>query len=226
MNMQFRSNQAYGVKSTSAPLVAHAIAAEPVVPADWIMLDGFRMDRQCHTRWCWAAVTEAVLRYYDPSSTLTQRDIARIMMPDLPDGDFSAACYTDLTVAQDEVLNSNQIQVLMSVLLVTGCFGDVHRIPDEPAPLRDVQRWIDGDAQGRRAVCARIRWPNGNAHFVAITGYRPGTNLLHVWDPWGPQSRNLPYEEFGEHYSSLDGRLADTSLEGKWVDTLYTRRPH
>jgi hypothetical protein len=113
----------------------------------------------------------------------------------------------------------------MSVLLMTGCFADVHRVPDEPAPLAEVQRWIDGDEQGRRAVCARIRWPNGNAHFIAITGYRPGTKSLHVWDPWGPQSRNLTYDELGQHYSSLDGRLADTGLQGKWVDTVYTRRP-
>lgn len=207
------------------------MSAGVTTTGDWILLDNFSMDRQCHTKWCWAAVAEAVARCYNAPTPHTQRDIAKTLMPELTETELNEPCYHGLNGAQVEELRDlkcNKDQLLMSALLVTGCFDHPHPIPDGPAPLHDVTKWIDGGGPGRRhAVCVRIRWPNGRAHFVAITGYRKDkdTASLQVWDPWVAQSRILSYDELAQNYTSLDGNLAGPNLVGKWVDTHFTRRP-
>src|SRR5262249_17891064 len=151
----------------------------------------------------WAAVAEAVVRYYDPKTVIDQNAIAKLLEPDFKP---TKSCYTDDTIAADEKLATNREQLLMSALLLIDCFDHVHPIPGEPAPLKDVQDWIKGDAQGRRAVCARILWPD-RAHFVAISGYYPGTKRLLVEDPWGPTTHDISYDDLAEHYTSIDARL-------------------
>jgi hypothetical protein len=178
--------------------------------SEWVTLDGFRMERQCHTKWCWAAVGEAVARFYGIGGGHAQRDLAKIEMPQF---DYREACYVVGQENSDELLPYNIPRVLMSVLLGVGCYDHGYD-PDVPAPLGDVQAWLDGDRAGRRAVCVRIKWPNGDAHFVTIDGYRRGTNWLHVWDPASGDGKEIRYEELASSYRDI----------GRWVDTIYTKR--
>jgi hypothetical protein len=82
------------------------------------------------------------------------------------------------------------------------------------APLGDIQGWIDGDQRGRRAVCVRIKWPSGDAHFVTIDGYRRGTNWLHLWDSESGEAKEIRYDELVSGYKNI----------GRWADTLFTER--
>ena len=212
------------LNATKGIPASQPLAMQPSGASEWIIVDNFSMERQCHTRWCWTAVAEAVARCYIPSKNLTQRDIAKLLMPRAK---FEEPCYRidDCDLEYDNCLDYNTPNLLMSALLLIDCYGKASPIPDKPAPLQDVQQWIDGDDRGRRAVCVRILWPDGDAHFVTITGYDRGSTLLHVLDPWGPRARNISYYELATHYTSVDTRFADETMEGKWVDTLFTARP-
>jgi len=194
---------------TARTLVAFKVAAGKA-KSDWVMLDGFSMERQCHTNWCWAAVGEAVARFYDLGTAHTQRDIAKLEMPEF---DYREDCYLVGQENEDELLPYNVPRILMCVLLRIGCY-DHGCDPDVPASLSDVQAWIDGDHLGRRAVCIRVKWPNGDAHFLTIDGYRRGTNWLHIWDSESGEAKEIRYDDLVSGYKDI----------GQWVDTLYTKR--
>ncbi len=162
---------------------------QPLAQPGQILVDDFEIKRQCHTRWCWAAVAEAVARCYYPKTGCTQRLIAKDHIDKIEKGNtftYNDPCFADTPagVAQDDKLPYNITAALILVLFDMGCFDRMDPIVDGPADVKEVQKWIENDGKQRRIVCIRIEWPNfGGAHFVAVDGYRPGTEDLHVCDP-------------------------------------------
>ena len=195
---------------------------QPPVQPGRILVDDFEVKRQCHTRWCWAAVAEAVAHCYYPKTGCTQRLIAKNYIDKIEKDNkytYGNPCFGEspTEVEQDNQLPYNVVGALVVVLYDLGCLDRMDPIVDGPADLKEVQKWIENDGKQRRIVCIRIEWPNhGGAHFVAIDGYRPGTEDLHVCDPWGPVELDISYKELSEHYTKNDG---------DWVTTLYTKRP-
>jgi hypothetical protein len=187
-------------------------------PAEWIRVNGFKMETQCHINWCWAAVAQSIINYYEPNKGWTQTDIAKLMMPGYT---YEAECYKGGLAEDDLDLPYNKGQILEIALSKVECYHHSQNPPDKEAPLQAVQQWINGEMRGmRRPVCVRIRWPNLNGHFVVIDAYCRGTNLLHVSDPWGPQFKEISHDDMSHHYTTFD-----SPVEGSWTDTMYTKHP-
>jgi hypothetical protein len=191
------------IEQTRVPLdLGKTALAEIKGAPGWIMLDHFEMNVQCHSNWCWAAVGEAVARFYNPNTDCTQRAIAKLQLG--PKFGYDAAC------GSDDGLPSNIPETLQSVLNQFDCDGGGD-IPGRPAPLEKVQQQIEN----HRPVCVRVRWADGTGHFVVITGFVPGTERLYVEDPLGPNPHEVSYSVLSKGYKTLH--------DGEWVDTYYTK---
>lgn len=194
----------------------------------WVGSGGFAMESQCHSNWCWASVAQAVVRGYHPAATCTQRMLAERFVDKNLGGalPYDAPCidlYDPDAVKQDDGLRYNRMGLLFSMLFDMDCFDHPEPNPGGPGPadLPKVQEWIqnkDANPPDPRVVCVRIQWPGGgdDGHFVLIDGFLPGTQKLHVRDPWyAPEGNEVTHAELVSNYH-LKG--------GSWSHTLYTRR--
>jgi hypothetical protein len=161
----------------------------------------FRMQDQCHSNWCWAAVAASVSAFY--GNSVTQCEIAN---QELKRADCCATpCHTDNVAFNDT-------HTLGSPLNQVDCLDREVRF--EKATFKDLQKEIDAS----RPLCARIIWPDGTAHFVVIVGYVLGealTTLILADSLYGSQSET-GYDRFCTDYQGIGG---------KWNDTYYTKPP-
>jgi hypothetical protein len=96
--------------------------------------------------WCWAAVAKSIDRYYDPSSTRTQCDIATTTLGRDCCSESACDVQTSLAAALESV----------------GCYEGGG--PAEPDVVRDL---IDDE----RPVGIFIEWTDTSGHFATIIGY-------------------------------------------------------
>jgi hypothetical protein len=158
---------------------------------------GFKLtvEHQEQTKWCWAAVSSSVARFYEgDSSDWTQCKIASTVTgADCCASPDSAKCNVeaDLGDALEAVHHFHSPSI------------------NQPIPMDSVISEINND----RPVCVRIVWPAGNGHYVIIVGYcSPQT--LQIEDPSGSSIESLDYEQLAKNYQ-LNG--------GQWTDTYPTR---
>src|SRR5205807_2083139 len=131
--------------------------------------------------------SEAVARFYNPSTNCRQCVIANVQLK-------RDDCCTSECASEDD-LDYNVPQPLESVLNRFGADGGAD-LPDQPAELEKVQREINRGCP----VCVRILWDAGEGHFVVITGYVPGTSRLYVQDPFGPHEGEVSYSALSTNY--------------------------
>ena len=109
------------------------------------------MQDQIMDFWCWAAVSAATEKYFNPLTAKTQCDIASAVKQDhcCP---RKEVCNT----ADSLELALNKIRRLRAPVV------------EGPTPFNQIRNEIrDGFP-----VAARIAWDGGGGHFVVITGYR------------------------------------------------------
>lgn len=161
----------------------------------------FPLQKQIKDKWCWAAVTRSVDRYFNPKSTLDQCTVAQLVL--------GRSCCPD---ADD----CNQVEFLEKAL------SRLDRIDGVPVrfglSFADICESIDN----RMPICARIGWNGGGGHFVLICGYRKtssGRQLLEIADPLFPSSL-VPYEDFISGYQNMEQPRGG----GKWTHTYRLKK--
>lgn len=131
----------------------------PVLP----YASSFQMERQQESEWCWAAVSASVDHYFDPSSSLTQCEIASAVTK----GD---SCSDPASFDRPERL-TDALTAVGKLKRVTG-------------PLMFEQ--VQAELNASRPVCVRVQWNGEGAHFVAISGYNvlpSGVRTIEIADP-------------------------------------------
>lgn len=86
--------------------------------------------------------------------------------------------------------------------------GNLRRWRATRTSFNDIKTEIDG----KQPIGVAIKWDDGGAHFVAITGYNDVNEVLGIHDPDLGYSE-VPFSVFRETY---DGR-------GKWCNTIFTK---
>jgi hypothetical protein len=161
----------------------------------------FIMQPQCHSYWCWAAVTSSVSGFYDETSAFTQCRTANIELERQDCCDFD--CGTPN-------LEFDVMHVLGSPLNRVGCLALLAL--DEVATRMEVRQEVNAG----RPLCVRTVWYGGGAHFLAIVGYMPDTDSLVLEDPFYGPTPEIKYDRFCTQYQDADGT---------WTDTYYTKAP-
>jgi hypothetical protein len=152
----------------------------------------FPIQPQEQSEWCWAAVAQSLDQYFNPNLKRTQCQIATLL--------FSP------TKCCDDAEKCNLPKKLIDVLRKINRFRST-------SPRALLFEEVTPELDGGRPVCARIKWNDGGAHFVVITGYevlQSGARHLEVADPFYP-SAILDYDEFANNYHG-DGVWTDTYL--------------
>ena len=171
----------------------------------WTVL-GVKIQQQCHTNWCWAAVAASIAKFYNSKTDCSQCVIAITRLDD------PACCDAECGTKDDAEYNVPS--TLQSTLGICGCDNGVYPEPDVAPPIEDVQNQLIAG----HPVCVRVVWTeddySGNGHFVVIDGFEPGTGQLYVLDPLGPEERDISYHELSFNYPPHTG---------VWVDTYYTK---
>lgn len=165
------------------------------------MADSFPIQKQTVVNWCWAAVALSVERYFSPDSTMTQCELAELLLKD------ARACQDplpeDLDKAEELQLALRGVHALRSSRL------------GEPLPFEDVRSQI---IDSRLPVCVRIQWTGENrAHCVVICGCSTTASREHwldIADPYYGFS-TLPYDEFLHAYQG----------SGVWTDSFLVKQP-
>jgi hypothetical protein len=167
----------------------------------------FNMQTQDETDWCWAAVAVSINAYLDPPAdplgnpTWTQASLATQVLAQELQWNPAVDCTADPNEECDRPAGLNDALSIAGNLMAGGyrsnCFLD----------FASIQSWMDQQLP----VGARIQWPGGGAHFVALSGYQvfaSGEQKVVVEDPlYGPSVQD---------YSSLRGQYI---YNGSWNDT-------
>src|SRR5262249_26671070 len=137
----------------------------------------FVMRRQQEGNWCWAAVAQAIKRYFSPATALEQCAIVSPVLEEqrgLSDPDVCGKPgHFDMTARLQDALSTSVTDNLRLTLPRTALAFD--RLKTE--------------LNAGKPVAARIDWGNGSGHFIAIDGYREfssGATQALVADPLWP----------------------------------------
>lgn len=156
----------------------------------------FRMQRQMHSNWCWAAVATSVALFYNPKSKWTQCGVAERYL-------HQRHCCGKHVNGE-----CNQTGHLQEVLPLVGHAAEPAYVEGK-IPFTRAQQEIDAG----RPLGVRTLWRDGEgAHFLAIIGYHRGLKMLTVADPIFGQS-HVHYRAFSTNYRH----------SGRWVDSYYTK---
>jgi hypothetical protein len=155
----------------------------------------FRMQRQMHSRWCWAAVATSIALFYDPRSKWTQCGVANRNL------NVKNCCGKGVNG------KCNKIGHLQDVLPLVRHAG-------EPAYVGKVRfNRARQEIDAGRPLPVRTQWRDGEgAHFLAIVGYHREFELLTVADPLFGTS-HWHYKAFRDNYRH----------SGQWVNSYYTK---
>lgn len=190
------------IETTRVPLGLNSQAAQSHGSERSVAIE-FEMQEQCHSNWCWAAVAASVATYYNQGRVVRQCEVADL---DLKRDD---CCQHP---CGEEGVDFNVTNVLASPLNRLRCLERYAR--KKRATADEVLEELTAE----RALCARLVWRDGGAHFVTIVGCwrdAEGNVILVLDDPfWGRSEYS--YDGFAEHYQLLSG---------KWTDTYFTTRP-
>ncbi len=160
----------------------------------------FPRKTQLKSLWCWAAVSETVVRYFSPGKSSIQCKIAGKVLDD-------ATCC-------DKRNSCNKIESLKVALTKV---GRLDKFEGRPATFEEVRNAIDADLP----MGARIRWHGGGAHFVLICGYRVSTSkdeFVEIADP-ALRTSFVRYDKFITNYQSSPS----SSGGGEWTHSYWIR---
>jgi hypothetical protein len=161
----------------------------------------FPLGKQSQDKWCWAAVTTSVDRYFNPGSTVNQCKVAEEVLQRgcCPDGE---AC-NQVESLDRALLKFNRLDGAASAFALS---------------FTDIKQHIDN----RMPVCVRVAWRGGGGHFVVITGYRitsAGRQMLEIADPLFPNSI-IWYDDFVWSYQNVE----QPNGGGFWTHTFLVKK--
>ncbi|GAA4363996.1 hypothetical protein GCM10023185_33120 [Hymenobacter saemangeumensis] len=149
---------------------------------------------QRYTRWCWAAVSSAVSKFYNTASTWSQCLIA--------------AEETHVACCGPEGATTCNIDWSLEDAL--GRTGNLLKMEERRLNLQELDREINGLGH---VVCIRIEWEGGGGHFLTLCGVT-ATGTVHIADPdsrYGTST--LPLSIFPTAYRR----------PGNWTHTYFTQ---
>jgi hypothetical protein len=158
------------------------------------MLD-FVMQHQELSKWCWAAISVSMGRYYG-TRYCQQHEVA------------SALLGFDCSHFQEEpevAARCNEYAMLDEALQLVGCYS--HWSPGRPTFER-----IQAEIDAGRPICLRVEWYRGGSHYVVLVGYYAGTREIYIEDALhGPSIQ--AFDKFPNNY-----RMSG----GVWRETFWT----
>jgi len=166
----------------------------------------FRIQKQEHSDWCWAAVAASVDRYFNPRSEWCQCKLAsRMAKTDKLKVRSCGNCKSKKPLNQI----CNRPWYLQEALKLVG------RLKGKPKPgalkFSQIKKVLDQD----KPVCVMVLWGGGPAaHFVVITGCAEGPNGERYVDVQDPDigGSTWRYEEFKKNYQYYRGAWNYTFL--------------
>lgn len=157
----------------------------------------FDMEKQQHSKWCWAAVTASVARYYGQNQ-YTQCKLATWRF-----GGKACDCCAEPFQEGDCNKTSSTKDALAHV-------GNLASGTDDSLSWEQVKHEIDAG----RPVGVAVKWNStGSRHAVVITGYNDDKEIT-VRDPGKVAMSVLPFDEFPAKYRS----------GASWAATFKTKR--
>ena len=159
----------------------------------------FVMPAQEQTDWCWAAVSDAVARFYNPACGTTQCNIA------------------GATLARSDCCTGSAPSPCNIPWKLDRSLGTVHHLnamSTTPTAYATVRDEIDAG----NPVCARIAWPIRGGHFIALSGYFDATA------PGGPDLVDVADPLYGPSRYSFTALNTSYQGTGQWSHT-YTCTP-
>jgi hypothetical protein len=150
----------------------------------------FKMQTQCQTQWCWAAVAASISELSTKNANhKRQCEIANDQLK-AKHGDCCAAkCGTD-----DAPFNLPGF--LSRALDFVNCQRKMFKTKQDLAKIK-------AEIRNENPVCVRIHFNGGNEHFVVISGFGPG-NFVVVRDPalGADETSTIEYNRFPSAYRS------------------------
>lgn len=159
------------------------------------------VESQKKSRWCWAALTSAIVQYYKGVG-LAQSTIVDNLLTDFRDDDDD----DDDRYSKDDIDNQNINFNLDVALKEVDCFS--HWTIGKPSFER-----IQFEINQGRPFGVRLEWFRGGAHYVLIKGYDTTDKILIIEDSLHGASRQ-EYKEFPEKYKE-SGAV--------WTETFWTK---
>jgi hypothetical protein len=210
-----------GVRGYGTDPKPPAIADPGVVAQELI---SFRLQRQEHSNWCWAAVAVSINKYFDPESDLEQCNVANRVVKvskELFDDDCrcggrdgcKCCCHPHVCNLAEELETAlKKVHKWRNTVERALQFGEVQREIDGGRPIGVGITW-------QSEVPPNAPPPKPRGHFVVVKGYRvlsSGARQVYVADPlYG--SGLVDFDEFTVAYYG-DGKWTETDLvESDWV---------
>jgi hypothetical protein len=194
------------IEKTRTPLdLTGQLAMTSLRPSIGPATISLKMQPQCHTNWCWAALASSVSAFYDQASQFAQCCIANLEL--MRNDCCDVPCHTDN-------VDFNQSHEPGSALNRVMCLE--REVRNQIATRQEVQQEIGAG----RPVCLRTVWTKGSgkggAHALAIVGYSADQDMLSLEDPWFGPTHEISYDRFCTDYQGLGGH---------WTDTYFTQPP-
>jgi len=162
------------------------------------ILDKLVVNHQEHPQWCWAAVASAIALFYDQASNQIQCRVAELMFPQCDCcKNGGSDCCNQRSHLEDALAKVNHLRA-----------GPL----SGPADKQEIKTQTSNETP----MCARIQWPDGGGHFVAIRGFEDSNSsrlFLDIGDP-----------EFGECITLYENFILNYRGAGTWTHNYLTRK--
>jgi Papain-like cysteine protease AvrRpt2 len=179
-----------------AALESPALESPTALEKDHSRNLAFRMQRQMHSNWCWAAVATSIALYYGRERKWTQCRVAN--------GNLRRRDCCGKSIKH----KCNVTGHLRHVLRLVRHAGRPNEIKRK-IPFSYVEREIDAG----RPVGVRTQWRGGEeGHFLTIIGYHRELELLTISDPLFGRA-HWHYGAFSKNYRH----------SGQWKNSYYTK---
>jgi hypothetical protein len=175
----------------------------------------FNLQMQQQTKWCWAAVTTSLLRFFYSDMSLTQCQVVRKCFGQQQNSDESGA---DCCQSGDSELCNKTFKLSQAL----EAMGILESYVDSALPLKEIRRQISAGVP----LAIRIGWRdrNGNlsnsGHFVMLTAVGPDDPRGddHAWvrvaDPKDKVASYTTYETLKNNYK----------CQGQWTHTYLIKK--
>jgi Papain-like cysteine protease AvrRpt2 len=161
----------------------------------------FNLQKQEQDNWCWAAMTDSVNKFFDPTTSWTQCKLASAHFTG------NNCCINGASAA------CNQPYATRDALRDLGNLGSIQT---KPAGFQTIMNEINGN----RPLACRMEWRGGGAHVVAAYGFAQADydGLFDQWvfvkDPGqGIGDSKYLYNKFKTEYQGI----------GQWAATYLTK---
>jgi hypothetical protein len=167
----------------------------------------FEVEKQKRGNWCWAAVTNSLLSFFDAANGMTQCEIVQECFRVTPGYQTETDCCQHAGRAEcnreyalDQALDLMQLR---------------YSYCNYPLTLEEIREQINQGVP----VAARIAWRGGGGHFVVITAVVTDPNdeqqaWLRIANPKDQVASYIPYRRFLTRYAG----------DGKWTHSYLFER--